>query len=226
MWTLVRSQFRYHASWMALVLLPLLIFAAVLTGLSVRTGKISALWMLWTLVGGMFTHIVFYHQDLRERRPLLWLELPVTPRQVIGARLLVPLLIHPPMMLLGFLAIAVLSPAALTRETVGEVLCGNGLAMLVSYSIYAGEEVGIRLIDRRALFWFAQLAFASAMVLVALDPWDVFPELDEPAGVVSLHVVAVVCAVAAYRMFQNRTNFLMGTDPNCGLPVDWSSAAE
>lgn len=224
MWTLVRSQFRYHASWMTLVLVPLLLFAAVLTGLDVGAGKVSALWMLWTLVGGMFTHIVFYHQDLRERRPLLWLELPVTPRQVIGARLLVPLLIHLPMMALAFLAMATLSPAALSQNAGAEVLCGNGLAMLVSYSIYAGEEVGIRLIDRRAMFWFAQLAFASAMVLVALDPWDVFPELDDPSGIVSLHVVAVVFAVAAYRMFQSRTNFLMGTDPNCGLPVDWSSA--
>lgn len=224
MWTLVRAQFRYHAQWMILLLAPTLLFAAVLTGLTVEAGKASALWTIWVLLGGLVVLVAFYHQDLKERRPLLWLELPLTPRQVIGARLLIPLLVHAGLLLLALAAIALLSPTAFERGVVLEVLSGNGLAMLVSYSIYAGEEVGIRLMNQRFLFWFAQIAFAGALVLVALDPVGWFPEIDEPAGIAGLHAVALFCAVSAYRLYQTRTNFLMGTDPNCGLPVDWSQS--
>lgn len=224
MWTLVQSQFRYHGSWMLMVLVPALLLAAALTGLSVRAGKISALWMMWTLVGGLVTLIVFYQQDLRERRPLLWLELPLSPRQVVGARLVVPLFIHLPILGVAFLAMLLLSPEAFDRGSVGEVLAGNGLAMMVSYSIYAGEEVGIRLAGHRVLFWLAQLGFSGTLVFVALDPLGWFPEIDSAPGVVGLHLVAALCAFAAYRMYQSRTNFLIGTDPSCGLPTDWSQA--
>ncbi|MDA8020272.1 MAG: hypothetical protein MPN21_22775 [Thermoanaerobaculia bacterium] len=223
MWTLIKAQFRYHALWLSLVLLPLLVFGAIVTGRSVQAGRVSALWMLWTMVGGMLAQIaLFYYSDLRERRALLWITLPLSPGQVSAARLVVPLFVHLPMLAFAFLAIAVLSPGALTSETVGEVLAGNGLAMLVTYSIYAGEEVGIRLAHRRGLFWLSQLGFAGLMVWVALDPLDWFPELDQGAGVAGLHGAALVCAVAAYRLYVGRTSFLVGTDPTCGLPIDWS----
>lgn len=224
MWTLVRSQFRYHGPWMLAVLLPALALAAVLTGVTVRASKVSALWLVFTLVGGLVTLIVFYQQDLRERRPLLWLELPVSPREIIGARLIVPLFIHLPMLAAAFLFMGLLSPESLDAGGVGEVLAGNGLAMLVSYSIYAGEEVGILLAGRRTLFWLAQLLFSGSLVFVALDPLEWFPKLDDPAGLIALHAVAAFCAWGAYRMYQNRANFLMGTDPSCGLPADWSRA--
>lgn len=224
MWTLVQSQFRYHGPWMLAILLPALALAAVLTGLTVRAGKVSALWLMFTLVGGLVTLVVFYQQDLRERRPLLWIELPLSPRQVIGARLLVPLFIHLPMLAAAFLSMGLLSPESLDAEGIGEVLAGNGLAMLVSYSIYAGEEVGIRLANHRLWFWVAQFVFSGGLVFVALDPMEWFPKLEEPAGVIALHLVAIICAWGAYRMYQTRANYLMGTDPNCGLPADWSRA--
>jgi len=163
MWTLIKTQLRYHGSWILMILTPILVFAVGLTGFVSREDRISALWMMFTLVGGLVTLIVFYQQDLRERRPLLWLELPVSPRQVVGARLAVPLFIHLPLLAVAFTAIAILSPVSLDADGVGEVLAGNGLAMLVSYSIYAGEEVGILLAGRRALFWLAQLAFSGTL---------------------------------------------------------------
>lgn len=224
MWTLVQSQLRYHGPLMLMISMPVLAFAIGLTGFVMRDDKISAIWMMFTLVGGLLVLVVLYQQDLRERRPLLWLELPVSPRQVIGARLVVPLCVHLPLLAAAFGAIALLSPQSLDAEGVGEVLAGNGLAMLVSYSIYAGEEVGIRLAGRRALFWLAQLGFSGTLVFVALDPLEWFPELDDPLGILALHLVAAICAWGAYRMYQSRTNFLMGTDPNCGLPTDWSQA--
>ena len=224
MWNLVKAQFRYHWQWMALVLVPLLIAAALLTGTTAKSDKIGGIWMLWTLIGGMLTQIAFYHQDLSERRPLLWLELPVSPSKVVGARLIVPLFIHLPMLAVALAAVALLLPEAWSAKIVGEILAGNGLAMLVSYSIYAGEEVGIRLMGRRFAFWLAQFGFSALLVFVALDPLEWFPDLEEAGGVAGLHVVASLFAFAAYRMFLSRSSFLVGTDPSCGLPVDWSSS--
>jgi hypothetical protein len=150
--------------------------------------------------------------------------MPVTPRQVIGARLMIPLLLHSSGLVIGLLSIVLLAPFALTAETVFEILAINGLFMMASSMFYLGEELGVRLAGNRWALWLYQAAFVLFFFVLTLDPFDIVPDVETTAGVLGLHAMAGASALVAYRMFQNRTNFLMGTDPNCGLPVDWSRA--
>lgn len=222
MWTLVGAQFRYYAVWMLSLVVPGVLFAVAVTlevDDPVRAGK---MWTIFTLVFGVTLQIVCYQKDIRERRSVLLMELPVTPTQVAAARLMQPLLLQSGLLGMALFSLALLEPTALTGPPLGKVLSGNGLAMLVSFALYAFEEIGIYLAEHKTWFWLSQMAFSAAIVVFALNPWGTFPDLDAPAGLACLYGAALVCALASYVLFKNRPNFLIGTDPNCGLPVNWS----
>lgn len=224
MWTLVGSRFRYHLTWLAPLFGATAVAAVTVSLVAEKEGAVGAVWAIWILILSMIAQVVFYHQDLRERRMLLWLELPLPPRLVVGARLLVPLLLHLFVVVFAFLGIHLLAPWAVTEETLGEMGSTSGIALLVGSTLYLAEETGILLAGHRTIAWILQLVFACAIVLFALDPWSLFFDIEEPAGWALLHAVALVFGLGTFLLFQHRNNFLMGTDPHCGLPVDWSQA--
>ena len=226
---LLGSQLRYGliiivVGWSILLVAGI---TATLTLDSVRLlGKI---WSVLTLMAGMGISVFLWSQDIRERRVLSWLRLPIRPAVAAGARLAVPTVLHA-LVILPFLFCLPIWFDETDSEASGALLRVFGIhafSLLMSVIIYLSEELMV-LVYKWGLVGVIgiNVTFVVGMLgFVVLGDRLGLPELDSLPGMVIAYTGSVVLALFTVRLYARRANYLLGVDGCTSMPVDWGASS-
>lgn len=224
MWRIILAQFRYNLFWVST--------AYLVTGFFLLAGslklkdpaKVPGL-VAFGLFAGILLGVYLWVRDIKERRAVVWLGLPVHPDAWLGVRLWTPVLVT-----LGFLGLHVLAwvVRAVQRgdlpftEWAAEVLPLYGILLLVLVLFPFSEEMNIYLRERKwALYLFNGLAFVGMMVLVVIE----VETEGAPARSLLTYGSAVAAALATAWAYRRRTSYLVVSHPVHGMPQDLASSS-
>ncbi|MEM6795741.1 MAG: hypothetical protein AAF725_17330 [Acidobacteriota bacterium] len=232
MWTLIKSQLEYSKRTVFF-----LWFAALCVGLpaTLMAGHIEDIFGLWRVLvgfGGCVLAIKLYSLDLKERRLLLWMALPIAPWRLGLARVLLPMALQASLLLPFFLS-SPLWPSAAEGAAVAaapgaaawlilRVLAVQGLILIVVMMCYFVEEFCLVLSPWRWAVVVLNLAFGVPVGWFLLNPDRVISNLYTWPGVAVAHALALALAASTLWLFTRRRSYLMGINPWHGMPVDWT----
>ena len=226
---LVGSQLRYGlivivVGWCTLLVAGL---TASLMIDSVRTlGKI---WSVLTLMAGMGISVFLWSQDIRERRLLSWLRLPIRPTMAAGARLTVPVVLHALVILPFFLCLPLWYDASdpeLSRALI-KVFGIHAFSLCMSMLIYLSEELTV-LVHRwglKGVIGLNVIFVAGLLGFVTFGERLGLPELDSLPGMGITYAGALLLASLTARLYARRSNYLLGVDGCTSMPVDWGASS-
>ena len=221
MWTLIASQLNYCRTGFAIIAVVALGSASFVTWVGKPEG--SGIWQLVALGFGVSANVLLWAKDQKERRMLMWINLPLSLEKIAAMRLLSAALIQAAA---GILAALGLSLTLLTRglsdpQAWPELLGTHGFALLTVLMIYLSEELTLWAAPRHWAVIAVNIVAPVVFLTLAFSSETLFHSWS---GALLAHILAVVAAAAAYALFLRRRSFLVGLSPLTGLPRDWSEA--
>ncbi len=221
MWTLIAAQLRYCRTGFAIAATVAVGAASFVTWVGKPEGP--GIWQLVALALGVCANILLFTKDQKERRLLMWANLPVPLETIAATRLLLPVLIQSAAgMVAGLgLALTLLTRGQVHPQALPELLGTQGFALVVVLAIYLTEEITLLATPWR---WavIAVNTVQTAVLLIAA--FNIGTSFLSWSGAALGHGLAVLIAAASYALFVRRRSFLFGLHPITGIPRDWSEA--
>ena len=231
MWNVIREQLSYRR----LELLALLVLASCIALVASSNAEsaegMRGVWTFVAVILGGGANLYLWTVDQRERRMLLWVTVPLTPRLAASARLVSTLIVQGAVSFVGISCLSAVLAAEgyldLENATLAlrSILGGQGVGLLAIGFVHFQEELNLHFSRSRAvvytisalsLAFFAVLAFFASREQLSLEAW---------ATIAGCHSLAAFAAGCAFALFLRRRNHLVGVDAFWGTPEDWSGTA-
>ena len=232
---ILMAQIRYRKRYILFISLAIFSLQTMMAWTLPSTERDFSFFLRITLVflfgGSLILQMMFWVQDLKERRLLLLLNLPFPKWKVGASWLLVPLVLQVGLILLT--TIPCLFWVVWTEEP-GKNLMSMALAGLMGvggwvlaffYFSYLFSEISI-LISRSPLL-VGVLNIALLVLIFYSFSLDInyLDWVQSHNGVFWGWAASVLCGALALIFLLYRKNYLMGIHPVHGLPQDWSESS-
>lgn len=220
MWRTLKAELEYCRTWVAgglavalgVVILVSAIFAAVGDD-GPPAESAAGIRAMFLVMAPLLVGFIVQAYRAEERRGRLLLAAPLTPRQVAGAMVLLPVVLLSVGVLAGALALGVES--ALTGHPIGDALnlagyVGGLLFMMLMVGLLVQEATAAHRQGRRRAAWTAWAAFGLGVALLAALSTAALV-FQSPLSWPSLHlgnfVAAAAAGAASVVLYAGRTDF-------------------